>query len=191
MTNQSNRTVIRRKLVRKQPLKEQPNPKINTNIKKIIRKKIIRKPQQIIETKPIQDQIEEVNETHNIKKRIIKKRIKKTKQEQPKQEQTKQEIKPEINTTIQISNKSFLNQIFDDLTDDESDDLENNENEPNKGNLSDDELEEVLVINWKCSHHGKDYLLDPITQEVFCKKTRDLIGVRYKNDDELSLIDFN
>lgn len=187
MTNQSNRTIIRRKLVRKTPLKEQSSLNINTNVKKIIRKKIIRKPTQIIETKQNQQQTEPINETPTIRKRIIKKRIKKTKNEL-----NTQEIKPEIiNTHIQTSNQSFLNQIFDDLTTDEDTDEQTNENEPNKDDLSNQDVETVLVVNWNCSHYQRDYLLDPITQEVFCKKTRDLIGVRYKNDDELSLIDFN
>jgi hypothetical protein len=77
-------------------------------------------------------------------------------------------------------------------TEDKQDESDEENIESNKGYNSEDDLEEVLVINWKCSHYQKDYLLDPITQEVFCKKSRDLLGVRYRNDDdELSLIDFN
>ena len=57
--------------------------------------------------------------------------------------------------------------------------------------LLDDDLEEVLVKNWKCNHNNTNYLIDPITQEVYDKLTRSLLGVRYRNeDDEISLIDF-
>jgi len=57
---------------------------------------------------------------------------------------------------------------------------------------SDSDLEEVLVKPWKCISNNTDYLLDPITQEVYDKISRDLIGIRYRNDDdEISLVDFN
>ena len=52
------------------------------------------------------------------------------------------------------------------------------------------DLEEVLVVNWKCASTNLYYLLDPITQEVYDKVNRNLIGIRYKSDDERSLIDY-
>ena len=52
------------------------------------------------------------------------------------------------------------------------------------------DLEEVLVVNWKCASTNLYYLLDPITQEVYNKTNQNLIGIRYKSDDERSLIEF-
>ena len=49
----------------------------------------------------------------------------------------------------------------------------------------------VFVKPWMCSSNKIQYLLDPITQEVFDKLTHDFVGIRYKNDDELSLIDYS
>jgi len=53
-----------------------------------------------------------------------------------------------------------------------------------------DDIVEVLVKPWKCSSNNLHYLLDPITQEVFDKFTHSYIGIRYKDNDEVSLIDF-
>lgn len=52
------------------------------------------------------------------------------------------------------------------------------------------DLEEVLVVNWKCASTNLYYLLDPITQEVYDKTNQNLIGIRYKSSDERSLIEF-
>ena len=49
---------------------------------------------------------------------------------------------------------------------------------------------EVLVKPWRCCSNNLHYLLDPITQEVFDKFTHSYIGIRYKDNDEVSLIDF-
>ena len=55
-----------------------------------------------------------------------------------------------------------------------------------------DNVEEcVLVKAWKCSSNDIHYLLDPITQEVFDKLTHGFIGFRYKDEDEVSLIDYS
>jgi hypothetical protein len=54
---------------------------------------------------------------------------------------------------------------------------------------SEDDIECVFTISWY--HNNSSYLLDENTQEVFSKKNHSLVGMRYINDDELSVIDFD
>lgn len=49
----------------------------------------------------------------------------------------------------------------------------------------------IFVKPWRCSSNNTDYLLDPITQEVFDKFSHGIIGFRYKSEDEISLIDYS
>lgn len=58
---------------------------------------------------------------------------------------------------------------------------------------SNSENEEVTVFvkPWMCSSNSTEYLLDPITQEVFDKFSHGFIGFRYKSEDEVSLIDYS
>ena len=146
---------------------------------------------------------------NELKKRIIKKRlIRKSKQEttqepKPKTRVIKKKIKrnlirtPKSDSVVNQPTKSELN-VYEQTTDDEQSNEQkeqplkkSEEPEINTDYNSDDDFDVVLVINWKCSHYEKDYLLDPTTQEVFCKKTRDLLGVRYKNEDNVSLIEMS
>jgi len=155
------------------------------------KRKLIRKP------KPTINKVEiNTDSKPEPKKRIIKKKLIRVPKKEP--EPKKRIIRKLIRVPKQhkditpppLISTSDINTIQS--TEDEQDESDEETLESNKGYNSEDDLEEVLVINWKCSHYQKDYLLDPITQEVFCKKSRDLLGVRYRNDDdELSLIDFN
>jgi len=149
------------------------------------KRKLIRKPKSTINKVEIN-----TDSKPEPKKRIIKKRLIRVPKPEPEPKKKirlirvpkqHKDITPPPPISISDTN------IFDIQTEDEQDESDEENIEYN----SEDDLEEILVINWKCSHYQKDYLLDPITQEVFCKKSRDLLGVRYKNDDELSLIDFN
>lgn len=54
---------------------------------------------------------------------------------------------------------------------------------------SDEDIELVFTVNW--IHRNFTYLLDEVTGEVFSKKDHSLIGRRYINDDELSVIDYD
>jgi hypothetical protein len=54
---------------------------------------------------------------------------------------------------------------------------------------SEDDVECVFTVCWY--HRNNSYLLDENTQEVFSKKDHSLLGLRYINDDELSVIDFD
>ena len=57
------------------------------------------------------------------------------------------------------------------------------------GSGSEDDIEYVFTVSWY--HRNKSYLLDENTQEVFNKKNHSLVGMRYINEDELSVIDFD
>jgi len=57
------------------------------------------------------------------------------------------------------------------------------------GSGSEDDVECIFTVSWH--HNNNSYLLDENTQEVFSKKDHSLIGLRYIDEDELSVIDFN
>ena len=54
---------------------------------------------------------------------------------------------------------------------------------------SEDDIECVFTVSWY--HRNHSYLLDENTQEVFSKQDHSLVGLRYINEDELSVIDFD
>jgi hypothetical protein len=88
------------------------------------------------------------------------------------------ESQPIINKPLEVSNNNRDNNN------------DNNNNNNNDDNNNDEEVV-VLVKPWKCSSNNIQYLLDPITQEVFDKMTHNYLGIRYKDQDELSLIDYS
>jgi len=180
MTNQSTinadrKRIIRKKIIRKEPFVEK-KVELNEPKKRVIRKKLVRKTKEPTTNTQTNDN----QQKQTLKETIDKPKIKKKLIRKPKVEPNQTPI-----NNIKIDSNSNKS-VYDATTEEENDDVHKDGD-----SLSDDDLEEVLVINWKCSHYGKDYLLDPITHEVYCKKTRDLLGFRYKNEDELSLIDFN
>ena len=129
-------------------------------------------------------------QTHQPKKRVIRKIIrKKTKQPISNIEITPPPPQINIdNNSITTTPSITINNDFKTTTSCDNSDSE--ENPEGKKNENEEDLEEVLVVNWHCSAHNKHYLLDKITQEVYDKLSHDLVGIRYINDDELSLVDF-
>ena len=61
--------------------------------------------------------------------------------------------------------------------------------ESESGSGSEDDVECVFTVCWY--HRNYSYLLDENTQEVFSKTDHSLVGLRYINEDELSVIDFD
>lgn len=67
-------------------------------------------------------------------------------------------------------------------------DLDTDYDDEQNTDFSEDDIECVFTVSWY--HRNNSYLLDENTQEVFSKKDHSLVGLRYINEDELSVIDF-
>lgn len=153
---------------------------IDITPKKRVIRKIIRNPKK--QQSPI--------EPPKQKKRVVKKIIRKKKPDQIPDNNT---ILTESNKTCNIpetSNKPGESNESEESNEPEESNKPFLEQKENNDPNDEDDLEEVLVVNWLCVPHKKTYLLDKITQEVYDKISHDLIGIRYKSDDELSLVDF-
>lgn len=119
------------------------------------------------------------------KRRIIKK-IKKPVEEKPKEHTPRKRIiKKKKKSSISLNNNANRPNVNNTNT--------NNSDLMKSNTYSRDDNDEVVVYvkPWRCSSNNIYYLLDPITHEVFDKLTHEYIGIRYKDEDEVSLIDYS